>query len=741
MAFKPNIYYRKQTPTYLKYLKIGICALIIVIAAVWGFILYFNGQHVKAPLLKFLSERTSFSINCDEIEFSPLYPDVLKLKKVTLGKSKIGEIYVEYDLKSVISSENLDIKYLYAKDITFDSNDLEALKKERFRYKNINILKLDLINGPLYLDRFQSEHADLSAIEVRVSEQGTISFNDSTLNAQSGTIDNHELKKIHAKILTNEDTVELSELQLQIFGGTVFADLTIDKESELIEFSKLSFNNVIFQNYSGIIDNYNIHAKNASLNNCVLSVPTADLLLGQISGKIEELRIADKKISFDFKGKAGEISKPDLLVTAEDSLIRAKIEEDRLTIATDGKLFGGEYQSEIEMSALNEAESELKVNSFTLKKAKLEPPLELYNRLKYLLFSHNTEVKNFRIENTEFVSHIDKLPLSIKAVSLDCEDLLFDRESQKLKGTPGKFRLSTDSAYYSDLFIKNTDFHGSFSDEGYSVFMDRIVFYNSNASASISRNFDKNTFGFKANAEDFDMSDLNSSLFSKLFNGKVSFDIDLEAPEDEDPSLSVTQKLNGSVQIKSKSLLISAFGLDLINGGNKKDYELNLRQLMHSIEGGDCGFYSLEGHANVEKGQAKIKISSDLASSHLTLKGHYDATDRIIDVKSTLMSLAKDSLTSVIIRGHVTDPTFYITALLRGAVRPGIDESAIENEEFYTAEDGTVIKVKAKKLSDKPNIHASEKDQVSVHSDDEKRENALKPDSLIIDEQKSMLQN
>ncbi|SFS50427.1 AsmA-like C-terminal region [Succinivibrio dextrinosolvens] len=732
MAFKPNIYYRKQTPGYLKYLKIGICALIVVIAAVWGFILYFNGQHVKAPLLKFLSERTSFSINCDEIEFSPLYPDVLKLKKVTLGNSQIGEIYVEYDLKSVITSENLDIKYLYAKDITFDSNDLDALKKERFRYRNINILKLDLINGPLYLDRFSSEHADLSAAEVRVSEQGTISFNDSTLNAQSGTIDNHELKKIHAKILTNEDTVELSDLQLQVFGGTVFADLTIDKESELIEFSKLSFQNVIFQNYSSIIDSYNIRAKNASLSNCVLSMPAADLLLGQVSGKIEDLRIADKKITFDFKGKAGEISKPDLLVTAEDSLLKAKVEDDHLTLAADGKLFTGEYSSEIEMSGLNEEESKLKINAFALKNAKLEPPIELYNRLKYLLFSHNTEVHDFSIENTEFVSHIDKLPLSVKAVNLKCDNVIFDRESQKIKGTPGKFSLSTDSAYYSDLFIKNTDFHGTFSDEGYSVFMDRIMFYNSNATASISRDFNKNTFALKANAEDFDMSDLNSSLFSKLFNGKISFNIDLVAPENEDNSLSLTQKLNGSVQVKSKSLLISAFGLDLINGGNKKDYELNLRQLMHSIESGDCGFYSLEGKATVENGHAKLRISSDLATSHLTLKGNYNTTDRIIDVKSTLMSLAKDSLTSVIIRGHVTDPTFYITALLRGAVRPGIDESAIENEEYYTAEDGTVLKVKAKKLSDKPNIHASDADQVSIHSDDEKRDKSLTPDSVVL---------
>lgn len=739
MAFKPNIYYRKQSPAYLKYLKITVCVLIATIALVWGFILYFNGQHVKAPLLKFLSERTSFSINCEEIEFSPLYPDVLKLKKVSIGNSSIGELYVEYDLKSVLTSENLDIKYLYAKDIFFDNKDLESLKKERFRYKNINIVKLDLINSPLFLGIFKSEHADLSAIDVHISEQGLISFSDSTLNAQTGTIDNYELKKIHTRILSNEDSIELTDLKVQMFGGNVFADLKVDKTSELIEFSKLSLNNIIFQNYADIIERYNIKAKNITIANCVLSIPSADLLLGQVTGKIEDLRIADKNITFNFVGKAGEISKPDLLVTAEDSLLKANVYLDQLTMSMDGKLFGGEFTSEIELNKLNEPKSKLDINRFSLRNAKLEPSIELYNRLKYLLFSHNTDVKNFKIENTEFVSHIDRLPLSVKSVSLSCEDISFDNNRLKLKGNPGKFRITTDSAYYSDLFIKNTDLHGIFSDDQYSVYLDRIEFYNSDASASLARNFAKNTFSFKANAENFDMSDLNCSLFSRLFNGKVSFDIELAADEKEDSSQSITEKLYGNVLVKSKSLLISAFGLDLLNGGEKKDYELTSKQILHAIEGGDCGFYSLEAKANVENGLAKFKISSDLATSHLSAKGSYDANDRIIEARSTLMSLAKDSLTSIIARGHITDPTFFITAMLRGAVRPGIDESALTEENLSTAEDGTQSRTKPKELTDKPNIHASDKDQISVHSD-ENKDNTLVPDSLVIDEQKSMLE-
>ena len=76
---------------------------------------------------------------------------------------------------------------------------------------------------------------------------------------------------------------------------------------------------------------------------------------------------------------------------------------------------------------------------------------------------------------------------------------------------------------------------------------------------------------------------------------------------------------------------------------------------------------------------------------------------------------------------------------MRGAIRPGIDESALGDEKYTAAEDGTLTRVRAKELSDKPNIKDSEDDKVSVHSDDENREKALTPDSLVLDEQKPML--
>lgn len=75
--------------------------------------LFFNGSQVKGPLSIYLSSKFNMEVSIGDAEFSPIYPDVIKLYNVTFGKSKIGELYVEYDLRSAMGSDELRIKDLY----------------------------------------------------------------------------------------------------------------------------------------------------------------------------------------------------------------------------------------------------------------------------------------------------------------------------------------------------------------------------------------------------------------------------------------------------------------------------------------------------------------------------------------------------------------------------------------------------------------------------------------------------
>ena len=92
MAFIANVKIKNKKSKLSKIFKAILLVIVAIAIAVCGAILYFNGQNIKAPLIKFLSSRTSFEINCQKVEFSALYPNVIKLHDIKVGKSNIDEI-------------------------------------------------------------------------------------------------------------------------------------------------------------------------------------------------------------------------------------------------------------------------------------------------------------------------------------------------------------------------------------------------------------------------------------------------------------------------------------------------------------------------------------------------------------------------------------------------------------------------------------------------------------------------
>ena len=59
-----------------------------------------------------------------------MYPNVIKLHDIKVGKSNVDEIYMEYDLPSLLKSDTFEIKYFYAKGIKANDKDLQKLKQE-----------------------------------------------------------------------------------------------------------------------------------------------------------------------------------------------------------------------------------------------------------------------------------------------------------------------------------------------------------------------------------------------------------------------------------------------------------------------------------------------------------------------------------------------------------------------------------------------------------------------------------
>ena len=111
-----STYYKNKSSFGHFFIKIFAFFFIIICLLLAVFIVFFNGNNVKDPLLKLLNERSSLNINFNEIEFSALYPNVFKIKGLKLNNSSIEEIYCEYDLKDAIYNQDFVINDLYVRN-------------------------------------------------------------------------------------------------------------------------------------------------------------------------------------------------------------------------------------------------------------------------------------------------------------------------------------------------------------------------------------------------------------------------------------------------------------------------------------------------------------------------------------------------------------------------------------------------------------------------------------------------
>ncbi len=785
MAFIANVKIKNKKSKLSKIIKAILLVIVAVAIAVWGAILYFNGQNIKAPLIKFLSSRTSFEINCQKVEFSALYPNIIKLHDIKIGKSNIDEIYMEYDLPSLLKSDTFEIKYFYAKGIKADDKDIQTLKQEKFKFKDIHISKLDLVDTPINLYKLSLNKGSLSAVDAFLANDGKFSFKVADVKASEGELDELPVKNLQANISVLPEKVVIKDLSLQIFGGTLLADLTVDRKNEALNFTRLNLNKIIFKDYKLLSKKYNIYAPEASVYDCVLALPKQDLLFGQIRGSLGDLLVKDGNINFTFKGSAGEISKPSIQVTAENSDIEANITDNSVSMKADGTVFDGSYSFDGSYDYPNDNEPLLTIHNLSLKEGKFETTKEQYAFVRNILLNNNLNVEKFSIDGTEFVSFINTLPLSIKSVKLEANNIAFNNKAKEdninntldrnnfdvKEATQTKDRAITnnqaaddtvaskeaddnypllkrlsplnsilsnsadndednstsyvtfsfDSAYYSDLFIKQFDSKLDLTDKGYAFNVGKMLFKKSELAFEIDTNKELEISRFKVFAPQFDISELNSNLTDHLLSGVINLEGEIIKNEEisdnksdetkvstsNDKSQSSDNKtadnsssknseikdtdnnqdkaeplFKGNIKLTSDSLLVSQFGLDLVNGGLKKNYALNFTQFLDAIKDGDLGLYKLNLNIFPQDNFLKLKGSGDLTTSHLTFNAKLDLSNKDFSARGTFVSLPKDSISNITIKGLAkessNDKNIFITALSRGEIRPGINEEVLE---------------------------------------------------------------
>ena len=157
MALRRNIerQHKELFPKLVKWLgALGVMLALVI----GGLLVYFNGENVKSPLLKQLTERSGLPFNAENVEFSALYPNTLKLHQVSLGQSTVEELYIEYDVKSLLSGKRLIIEDLYARGIKMSPQDFLELKKSKLGFSELELKRVNLENIPFSVGEIGRAH-------------------------------------------------------------------------------------------------------------------------------------------------------------------------------------------------------------------------------------------------------------------------------------------------------------------------------------------------------------------------------------------------------------------------------------------------------------------------------------------------------------------------------------------------------------------------------------------------------
>lgn len=662
MALARNLY-RKQNSRFSGCFFKIICSLFLLLIILFaGIVLFFNGNNIKEPLLKLLNERTSINLDVEKIEFSALYPNIIKLHNIKLGSSHIDELYLEYNLKSALNSQQLEIEDLYARGAFISKQDLKTITKNNIGFDKINIKNISLVDSNLEGEKFIIENAHAKFKNFELTNIKASSQEVQIIAPQSKLL-NYAVKNLRFKGSFDNEKIAFDKLSLNTEGGLIKGAGIYEAQSQNLKFDNLEISNLVIKDH--FAENLNISAPKCSISNISVALNQKDIYLGELSGTLSNLSWQNKDFSTYFLGKSGEISFPNLNITLDDNDIEANIGK-TILLNSKGNYLEGSYNIDAQYAPTS---NRFEIRDFTIKNSKIEPKKEILDKTLGTLKSLNTSILNLNLENVSFISHIDALALSIDNLSLFASGFKITDEGFKPNANASTIQAKLEDAFYSDLYFKNLSFLANITDDIVNINIPNLTFRSSVVSVALTYNKTTEQLYSIANAKDFELAELNSSLIPHLLSGKINFDCDIKGKYNDLNSFTAMQ---GDMHISGNRVLISNFGIDLINGGEKKNFILKNDELLNALRDADVGLINPEIIINFNQDIAKLNATTKTSSSNINAKGNIDLKNKSIDVHAQFVSLPKDSLSTLDITGDIKDPKIEITAISRGERRPGI---------------------------------------------------------------------
>ncbi len=677
MAFR-RIIRVKESPVKrrLKRLVLGLTLSITLIVGL--LMLCVNGSTIREPLANLLSKALGLEVTIDKAEFSPLYPQVLKLSGVTIGTLQAGEIYVEYSLPKLLFERQLHFYDFYLKAAHYTP---QALEHELFAALAANPITADALrlNGiALHTARLQAREALVRLYNVTLQPQSsavapTLSFDHGRLSLKDAKLDALPCSNLTVSFKAAAEGFIIDELQANLLGGTLQgSDGLLKPAQNSLHFKKLHAARLVLKDGLSALQNYALSADSGTLSAVFAALPSVlptEFNLNTLSGSFKALQMSHGKIKCDeFNLQAAEAALPKLPLSLSDAQFSGSLKASgELKLKLSADFLEGTLQAALNFKP---QDKQLDINELTLHNNKLELTEQLFDFLMEHLHPLTLNIGSAHVYALKFLSFMPQLPLSIESLSLQGEALAL--KDGKLQGnSAGLINADFNNLLYGDLLFSRGSGIVTVSDEVLSFTLPEIALKRSVFSLVGALSFNQAQSFLIFNAPHLQAEELNSEYLGHVLQGEVALQADLRAPGPFKFDTLPTG-ISGSLRLSAPSLLISQLGLDLINGGTLQGHTLDGTTLLSALAPADCGLYQLRLSCNLDGTAGVMQGTAHTPSSEITLHAATELADGTLSGEAVLTSLPGDSITTVKLQGSLHKPEFVLQPVKRGAERPGL---------------------------------------------------------------------
>lgn len=100
---------------------------------------------------------------------------------------------MEYDLPSLLNQIPLKLNTFTPKALR-QMTKIYKIKTRKFKFKDVHISKLDLVDTPINLYKLSLNHGSLSAVDAYLGNDGKFSFKVADIRSNEGQLDEQPIK-------------------------------------------------------------------------------------------------------------------------------------------------------------------------------------------------------------------------------------------------------------------------------------------------------------------------------------------------------------------------------------------------------------------------------------------------------------------------------------------------------------------------------------------------------------------